>query len=148
MKVASDHLTMTILNLLATGHSPLSAASHALRSAAALLLALRHNCGTKSAAEVFRKFVELRIAIDLDGLLGCVAHHVAVVAPRKMIFQLGFGFLVEDAVQVTGQLAQEFRAFHRSPSPLSTSLLLTSSPLVPPFLPSPLLPFPDSRRWK
>src|SRR5215469_16921543 len=141
MKVASDHLTMTILNLLATGHSPLSAASHALRSAAALLLALRHNCGTKSAAEVFRKFVELRIAVDLDGLLGCDANNVAVVAPRKMIFQLGFCFFVEDAVQVAGQLTQEFRAFHRLPSPLATSLFLTSSPLTPSFL-----PLPGSRR--
>src|SRR5215471_3794978 len=138
MKVASDHLTMTILNLLATGHSPLSAASHALRSAAALLLALRHNCGTKSAAEVFRKFVELRIAVDLDGLLGCVANNVAVVAPRQMILQIGLCFFVENAVQITGQLSKEFRAFHRLPSPLATSLsFLTSSPLVPPDFPSP-----------
>src|SRR6516164_2750133 len=118
---------------------------HVLRPALAVLLALRHDRRTEPAAEVFRKFVELRIAIDLDGLLGCVANNVAVVAPRKMIFQLGFGFFVEDAVQVTGQLAQEFRAFHRLPSPLATSLFLTSSPLVPPFLPSLLLPSPGSR---
>src|SRR5580700_7472297 len=114
----------------------------ALRPAFPLLLALGQDGGTEPAAEVFRKFVELRIAVDFDGLLGCVANNVAVVAPRKMIFQLAFGFFVEDAVQVTGQLTQEFRAFHWSPSPLATSLFLTSSPLAPD------LPSPGSRRWK
>ena len=62
--------------------------SDALRPAFPLLLALGHDRGTEPAAEVFGKFVELRVAVDLDGLLGCVANHVAVVAPRKMIFQI------------------------------------------------------------
>src|SRR5215469_12355417 len=116
-------------------------ALHVLRPALAVLLTLRHDRRTEPAAEVFRKFVKLGIAIDLDGLLGCVANNVAVVAPRKMIFQLGFGFFVEHAVQIGGQLTEEFRAFHRLPSPLATSLFLTSSPLTPSFL-----PLPGSRR--
>ena len=78
--------------------------SHALRPASFLLLALGHDGGAEPAAEVFRKFVELRVAIDLDGLLGGVADYIAVMAPGKMILQLDFGLLVENAIQIIGQL--------------------------------------------
>jgi hypothetical protein len=44
-----------------------------------------------------------------------------------MIFQLDFCFLVENAVQIAGQLIEEFRTFHRSPSPLATSFLTSPS---------------------
>jgi hypothetical protein len=93
----------------------------ALRAAFLLLHALGHDCGAEARAEVLRQFVELRVAVNLDGFLGCVADNVAVVAPRKMIFQLNLSFFVENAVQITGQLVKEFRAFHWLPSPLATS---------------------------
>jgi hypothetical protein len=48
--------------------------------------------------EVFREFVELGIAIDLYGLFGRVADHIAVVAPSQVLFEFGFGAGVNDAV--------------------------------------------------
>jgi hypothetical protein len=77
---------------------------NALGPALFLLLALGHDGGTEAAAKVFGEFVELGIAVNLDGLLGCVAHHVAVVAPGKVVLQLNLSLLVEDAVQIVGQL--------------------------------------------
>jgi len=63
-----------------------------------LLLALGHDGGTEAAAEVFGQFVELGVAIDLNGFFGRVANYVAVVAPGKMVLQLDFCLFVEDAV--------------------------------------------------
>jgi hypothetical protein len=106
----------------------------ALRAALFVLLAFDHDGGAEAGSEVFGEFVELGVAVDLDGLLGRVANHVAVVAPGKMVLQLGFGFLVEDAVQIPRQLLQKIRAFHWLPSPLTS-----------PILESPFLPSPSSR---
>ena len=114
---------------------------NALRTALLVLKALGHDRRTEPAPKVFGQFVELRVAVDLDGLLGGIANDVAVVAPGKMIFQLDLCFFVENAVQIAGQLIEEFRTFHRSPSPLATSLSLTSPPFES--LPRPL---PCSRR--
>jgi hypothetical protein len=75
---------------------------HALWAALLVLLALGHDGGTKTAAEVFREFVQLGIAINLDGLLGGIADHIAVMAPRKMIFQFGLRAVVDDAVEIVG----------------------------------------------
>src|ERR1700675_2164333 len=86
------------------------------------LLALRHNRGAKPCAKVVGKLVKLGIAINLDGLLGGVADHIAVVAPGQMILEFGLGPVIEDAVQIICQLLQEFRAFHFWPSPLSRFL--------------------------
>ncbi len=47
-----------------------------------LFRALGHDGGAQPAAQVIGQFVELRISINLDCLLGCVADDVAVVAPR------------------------------------------------------------------
>jgi hypothetical protein len=85
-------------------HAVLHAHSDALGTAFLVLLALGHDGGTEAAAKIFGEFVELGIAVNLDGLLGCVAHHVAVVAPGKVVLQLNLGLLVEDAVQIVGQL--------------------------------------------
>jgi hypothetical protein len=90
-----------------------------LRASPLLLLALGHDGGAESATEVFGQFVKLGITVYLDGLLGGVANHVTVMAPGKMILQLDFGLIVENAFQVVGQLVQKLRAFHRLPSPLS-----------------------------
>lgn len=35
--------------------------------------------------EVFGKFVEFGIAVDFDSLLRCIADHIAVVAPSKVL---------------------------------------------------------------
>ena len=92
---------------------------HTLRSALFLLLALAHDSGAETGAEVVGEFVGKRIAVDLDGLLSRVANHVAVVAPGEMVILLGLCCLIEDAIQILGQLLQEVRAFHWLPSPLS-----------------------------
>ena len=67
--------------------------------------------------QVFGKFVQLGIAIDLDGLLGCVANDVAVVAPSQVLFQFSFGAGVDDAIQVIRQFVEKLRALHWLPSP-------------------------------
>jgi hypothetical protein len=69
-----------------------------------VLLALGHDGRAETGAEIFGQFVELGVAIDLDGLLGGIADHVAVVAPGKMVFQFNLCGFVEDAVQIIGQL--------------------------------------------
>src|SRR6266576_1410236 len=52
-----------------------------------VLLALAHNGGTKSPTKVVGELVQLGVAIDLNGLFGGVAHHIAVVAPSQVVFQ-------------------------------------------------------------
>jgi hypothetical protein len=76
----------------------------ALRTALLLLLALGHDRGAEPGTKVVGKFVQLGVAIDLNGLLGRVANHIAVVAPGKVVLQLDFCLLVEHAVQIIGQL--------------------------------------------
>jgi hypothetical protein len=63
-------------------------------------MALGHDGSPQATAKVFREFVQLGIAINLNGLLGCVADNVAVVAPSEMVFQFRFCSVVNDAVQV------------------------------------------------
>jgi len=84
-----------------------------------MLLALRHDGGAEAGPQVFGQFVELGVAVDLNRFLGCVANHIAVVAPGEMVFQFALGLLVEDTVQVICQLLQKLSAFHWVPSPLS-----------------------------
>ena len=48
-----------------------------------------------SNQEIVRKFVELRVAVDFNGLLGGVADNVAVVAPSQVLFELDLCSLVE-----------------------------------------------------
>jgi hypothetical protein len=66
------------------------------------LLALRHDGRAEACAKVVRKFVELGVAINFDGLLGSIADYIAVVAPSQMIFELGLGPIVERPVQIIG----------------------------------------------
>src|SRR5580658_547933 len=93
--------------------------SDAFRTALLVLLALGHDSRTEAATEVFGQFVQLRVAIDLNRFLRSVTDYIAVVAPGEVILQLDLGILVDDAVQIIGQLVQKFRAFHWLPSPLS-----------------------------
>src|SRR5580693_4962712 len=92
---------------------------HALRAALPVLLTLGHDGRPQTRPKVFGQFVQLGVAIDLDGLFRGVTNYIAVVAPGKVILQLDFRRFVENAVQIIGQLVQKFRAFHWSPSPLS-----------------------------
>src|SRR5208283_2432789 len=80
-------------------------------------LALRQDGRTQAAAQIVREFVEVRIAVNLDGHLGGIAHHVAVVAPLEMVFQFRLGLSVHRPVEVVGQLFQKVRAGHFLPSP-------------------------------
>jgi hypothetical protein len=73
--------------------------SDALRTALFVLLALPHDGRAETGAEVLGQFVELGVSIDLDGLLGSVTDHIAIVAPGKMVLQLDLCGFVEDAVQ-------------------------------------------------
>ncbi len=61
---------------------------------------LGHDGGAKAVSEIVGEFVELRITVNLDRLLGGVADDIAVMAPRKMIFQFGLGTVIYDAVEI------------------------------------------------
>jgi hypothetical protein len=59
--------------------------SDALRAALLVLLALGHDSGAKTSAEIIGQFVELGVAVNFDGFLGGVADNIAIVAPREMV---------------------------------------------------------------
>jgi hypothetical protein len=63
-------------------------------------LTFGYDCGSEAVPKVIREFVELRIPVYFDGLFGGIADDVAVVAPRKMIFQFGLGAVINDAVEI------------------------------------------------
>jgi hypothetical protein len=82
-------------------------------------MTLGNNGSAKAGAKVFRKLVQLGIAINLDGLLSGIADHVAVVAPGQMIFQFSFCARVNRTIKVVSQLIQKFGALHWLVSPIS-----------------------------
>jgi len=84
----------------------------AFRPGLLVSMTLRDDGGTEPGTEVFGKFVQLGIAVDLNGLLSGIADYVAVVAPSEMIFQFNLGALVNYAIQVISQLAQKIFALH------------------------------------
>ena len=51
-------------------------------------------------ADGIGKGINVVIAVDFDGLAGCVANYKAVVAPLQMLFQLRFKLDVNASVQV------------------------------------------------
>lgn len=73
----------------------------------------------QASTKIFGQLVKLRITVDLNGLLRGVTDHVAIVAPGKMVVQLGLCALVDDPIEIVGQLLQKFRAFHWLSSPLA-----------------------------
>ncbi len=68
-------------------------------------------------AKLFGEFVEPVVAIDLDGLLGCVQNHVAVAAPMQVLIQFFSYGDADVAVQVVRQLFQKVFAVHGWSSP-------------------------------
>jgi hypothetical protein len=65
--------------------SHLISSLNALRAALFVLLALGHNGGAKTAAEIIGQFVKLGVTVNLDGFLGGIADNIAVVAPGEMV---------------------------------------------------------------
>jgi hypothetical protein len=82
-------------------------------------MTLGNDGSAQAGAKVFGKFVQLGIAINLDGFLGGIADHVAVMAPGQMIFQFSFCARVNRTIKVVGQLIQKFCALHWLVSPIS-----------------------------
>jgi hypothetical protein len=82
------------------------AGSYLLRIALVVFAAaaLAHDGLVEAVAEGFGEFVNLVIAVDLDGLLGGVHDHVASVAPMEMLVQFGLQVGIDVAVQIIGQL--------------------------------------------
>src|ERR1039458_930389 len=80
-------------------------------------LALRQDGVPQPAAQIVRKFVQMRVAINFDGHLGGVADDIAVMAPLEVVFQLRPCLGVHRVVQVIGELFQKVRASHFLPSP-------------------------------
>jgi hypothetical protein len=65
-----------------------------------LLTAFAHDGGAKAGAKVVREFVEMRVAIDFDSLLGGVADDIAVVAPLEVILQLRLRLGIDGVVEI------------------------------------------------
>ena len=66
--------------------------------------AFRHNGVVEAVSETLWQLVKLVIAVNLDGFLGRIHHHVALVAPMQMFIQLDFQVLADPAVKIIGQL--------------------------------------------
>jgi hypothetical protein len=66
--------------------------------------AFRHNGIVEAAPEAFWKLVKLIIAVNFDGFLGGIHHHVAFVAPMEVLVQLDFQVLADLAIKIIGQL--------------------------------------------
>jgi hypothetical protein len=65
--------------------------------------------------------INVVVAVDFDGLAGCVANYEAVVAPLQVLFQLGLKLDVNAAVQIFAQFFKKLFALHCGCAP---SLLL------------------------
>src|ERR1019366_8116126 len=79
--------------------------------------ALGYDGSAQPRSKVVRKFVQVGVAVDLDRHLGCIADHVTIVAPLKMVFQFGSCLSVHRVVKVIRELFQKIRAGHCLPSP-------------------------------
>ena len=66
--------------------------------------AFGHNGVVEAASEAFRKLVKLIIAVNFNGFLGGIHHHMAFLAPMEVLIQLDFQVLADLAVKIIGQL--------------------------------------------
>src|SRR5271166_6081185 len=71
--------------------SALNQPSNLLRPRLLLCRALAHDGRLEASPKIVGQLVQFLVAVDLDRLARRVADHVAVVAPREMIIELGFG---------------------------------------------------------
>ena len=54
------------------------------------VLTFTDDCLVESVSDGLRKGINVVVAVDFDGLAGCVANYEAVMAPLKVLFQLRF----------------------------------------------------------
>ena len=66
--------------------------------------ALGHNGIVEAGSKAFWKLVKLVVAVNFDGFLGGIHHHVAFVAPMEMLIQFHSQVICDLTVQVIGQL--------------------------------------------
>jgi hypothetical protein len=84
----------------------------------AFVLTLADDGLMEFVADWIRKGIYVVVAIDFDGLAGCIADHEAVVAPLEVLFQLGFELDVNSAVQILVEFLKEVFAFHCGFAPI------------------------------
>jgi hypothetical protein len=70
----------------------------------AAIAAFSHNGLVEPISEVFRKLVNLVIAVNFDGFFGGIHHDMAFVAPMQMLVQFNSQVFGDPAVQIIGQL--------------------------------------------
>jgi hypothetical protein len=63
-----------------------------------------HNGIMEAASEAFWKLIKLIVAVNFNGFLGGIHHHMAFVAPMKVLIQLDFQVLADLAIKIIGQL--------------------------------------------
>jgi hypothetical protein len=66
--------------------------------------ALVHDGFVKPGTEGIRQFINLVVAVDLNGLLGGIEDHMALAAPMQVLIELGLKAFSYLAVQILGQL--------------------------------------------
>jgi len=66
--------------------------------------AFGHNGIMEAASKALWKLIKLIIAVNFDGFLGGIHHHVAFLAPMEVLVQLDFQVLANLAVKIIGQL--------------------------------------------
>jgi hypothetical protein len=66
--------------------------------------AFGHNGIVEAASKALWKLIKLIIAVDLNGFLGGIHHHMAFFAPMEVFVQLDFQVLADLAIKIIGQL--------------------------------------------
>jgi hypothetical protein len=66
--------------------------------------ALGNNGVMEAASEALWKLIKLIVAVNFDGFLGGIHHHVAFFAPMEVLVQLDLQVLANLAVKIIGQL--------------------------------------------
>jgi hypothetical protein len=84
----------------------------------ALVFTLADDGLMEFVANGFRKGIYVVVAVDFNGLAGCIADYEAVVAPLEVLFQLRFELDVNSSVQVLVQFLKEVFAFHCGFAPI------------------------------
>ena len=83
-----------------------------------LLLTLGNDCLVESISDGVGEGIDVVVAVDFDCLSSGIAYHKAVMAPLKVLFQLGFELDINTAVQVLVEFFKEVFAFHCGFAPI------------------------------
>jgi hypothetical protein len=76
--------------------------SHLLGPGLLVRRALAHDGRLEASSKIVGQLVEFLVAVDLNGLFRRIADHIAVVAPSKMILELGFRLRIDHTIKVVG----------------------------------------------